>query len=143
MANHIFLDKNHKPDDYEISTMLGNNLFLWVDIHNYIVRHYDYTAELIYFTRNYGWTMRYRKNNKTLSYFFPKKDTFSVLLILGRKETEQVSMIKDRLNGNVLQVFESTEQLHDGRWLWIEILNSEDISSYKELLSIKKRPKKV
>ncbi len=143
MINHIYLDKGRQPDNHEISTTLGKTSFLWRDIHNYISQYYDFTPELIYFTKNYGWSVRYRKNNKTLSYFFPKKDAFSILIILGNNEAEQVQLIKDKLNENVIQVFDNTEQLHDGRWLWIEVMNSDDISSFKELLSIKKKPKKI
>lgn len=98
--------------------------------------------ELIFFTKNYGWTVRYRKNNKTLCYFFPKRGSFSILIVLGGKEANQVDLIKDKLNKNILQVFENTEQLHDGRWLWIEINNSDDIESFKEILTIKKKPRK-
>ena len=143
MLNHIYLDKSQKPDNQEILTTLGKTSLLWQDIHSYISEYYDFIPELIYFTRNYGWTIRYRKSNKTLSYFFPKKNSFSILIVLGTKEAEQVKLIKDKLNENVIQVFENTDQLHDGRWLWIEIMNSEDISSFKELLSIKKKPKNV
>lgn len=142
MAIHVYIDKLHKPKEEEISTALGMTSFIWNDIHNYIVRNYDFTPELIFFTKNYGWTVRYRKNNKTLCYFFPKRGSFLILIVLGGKEANQVDLIKDRLNKNILQVFESTEQLHDGRWLWIEINNSDDIDSFKEILTIKKKPKK-
>lgn len=142
MAIHVYIDKLHKPKEEEISMALGMTSFIWDDIHNYIVRNYDFTPELIFFTKNYGWTVRYRKNNKTLCYFFPKRGSFSILIVLGGKEANQVYLIKDRLNKNILQVFENTEQLHDGRWIWIEINNSDDIDSFKEILTIKKKPRK-
>jgi hypothetical protein len=140
MVSHIHLDKSYKPEEKDILIALGKTSTLWHGIHQYIMQNYDFIPEMKFFTKKYGWTLRYLKTKKTMCYFFPKKDCFSILIILGGKEAEKVDSIKNRLNKNILQVFENTEQLHDGRWLWLEIMNSDDIDSFKELLSIKRKP---
>ena len=48
----------------------------------------------------------------------------------------------DKLNSQVRSLFENTEQLHDGRWLWIRVLSKNDIESIKLLLHAKRKPKK-
>jgi hypothetical protein len=62
--------------------------------------------------------------------------------VLGKKESEKVDLIKNKLNVNVKSVFENTEQLHDGRWLWIRALTKKDIKSIIILLEAKRKPKK-
>lgn len=62
--------------------------------------------------------------------------------MLGRKEAEKVNQIRNELNKNFLTFFDQTEQLHDGRWLWIRILNNEDLESLIKVILIKRKPKK-
>jgi hypothetical protein len=141
MAYERFLDKNHPPSENEIAVALGAAKELWLDIHNYIERNYDFDPELTFFTKKYGWSIRYRRSKKTLCYLFPEKDAFSALIVLGRKEAERIDVEKDRLNETVRSIFENTEQFHDGRWMWIRIKEISDIASIKLLLAAKKKPK--
>ena len=78
---------------------------------------------------------------KTLCYFFPEDDAFSILIVLGVKESEKVESFKKKLNKTVKTIFENTEQLHDGRWMWIRILEKSDIDSLILLLKAKREPK--
>ena len=48
--------------------------------------------------------------------------------------------MKDQLNENIKMIFDNTEQLHDGRWLWIRILSESDLDSLKVLMSAKQKP---
>ena len=140
MPNFVFLDKTNKPDEKDILHSLDDASSLWLDIHRYIEEHYDFTPEMTYFTKNYGWSIRYRRKNKTLCYVFPGEGNFSILIVLGRKEVERVELVKDTLNESIKNVFEQTEQLHDGRWLWISITNGDDLASFKTVLTAKKKP---
>lgn len=141
MIYERFLDKFKKPSETIILTTLGPTKDLWLDIHRYVQQNYDFVPETIYFTKNYGWSVRYRKGKKTLCYFFPESGAFSILIVLGKKEAEQVDSAKDSLNDAVKQVFENTEQFHDGRWMWIRVTDISDIVSLKFLLAVKKKPK--
>ena len=141
MPYERLLDKNYKPTNQDIIDVIGDKSDYWLKIHKFIAYNYDFNKELAFFSKNYGWTVRYRKSNKTLASFFPEKGAFSVLLVLGRVEAEKVNLIRDELDENFLSVFDETEQLHDGRWLWIRILNQEDLDSLIKVIKIKRRPK--
>jgi hypothetical protein len=141
MIYERFLDKSKKPSDNIILAALGPTKELWLEIHEYIQQNYDFVPESIYFTKNYGWSVRYRKGKKTLCYFFPESGAFSILIVLGKKEAEKVDLAKDYLNNAVKQVFENTAQFHDGRWMWIRVTDISDIISLKLLLAVKKKPK--
>ena len=135
------LDKGNKPNKEEIKKIIGEKLSLWLEIHKYIDENYDFTKELVFFTKKYGWSIRYRNKGRTMSYFFPENGAYSVLLILGKKESEEVVLMRDKLNEQIKSIFDNTEQLHDGRWLWIRILKKSDVDSLKVLLSAKQKPK--
>ncbi len=143
MPYERLLNKAKKPSKDEIKKTIGENFSLWLEIHKYIEENYDFTQELVFFTKKYGWAIRYRRQGRTMAYFFPEQGAYSVLLVLGKKESEEVNLMKDKLNKQVMSVFDNTEQLHDGRWLWIRLLTNSDVDSFKVLLSAKSKPKKL
>ena len=143
MPYQRLLNKDQKPSEEEIVNTIAEKLPLWHEMHKFIEQHYNFTPELVFFTKKYGWTIRYRRSGKTLGYFFPENGAFSVLIVLGKKESEKVDSIKSNLNAQVRSVFETTEQLHDGRWLWIRVLAKSDVESIKLLFQAKLKPKKV
>lgn len=136
------LDKNETPTDKVIFDTIGSTSDLWVTLHEFISKNYDFSKELAFYSKNYGWTVRYRKNKKTLISCFPENGAFSALLVLGKKESEKVDQIRNELTNNILTIFDTTEQLHDGRWLWIRITNKNDLDSLVKLIGIKRKPKK-
>ena len=139
MQYQRLLNKEKRPSEDEIIKTIGENSSLWLEIHEFVGKNFDFSPELVFFTKKYGWTIRYRRSGKTLVYFFPEDNAFSVLLVLGGKESEQVDLIKDKLEASVKSVFENTEQLHDGRWLWIRVLTKSDVESIKLLLQAKRK----
>jgi len=141
MTYERFLNKSKKPKQEEILKAIGENVSLWEGIHKYIEENYDFTKEIKFFTKKYGWTIRYKKKTRTMVYFFPEFGAFSSLIVLGKKESEEMDKLKDKLSDTARMAFENTEQLHDGRWLWIRALTEPDVRSIKLLLSMKRKPK--
>ncbi len=134
-------DKMKTPTDDEIENNIGEKSVLWSELHKYLDEYYDFTPELVYYGKKYGWTLRYRKSGKTLCSLFPEKDAFTVLIVLGKKEVEKTYTIIDELSSGVRKLFDSTEQLRDGRWLWIRVLTNNDLESIKLILKVKRKPK--
>ena len=137
-------DKIHKPTEEEIESFIGNQAKeAWQEIKQFIETHYDFVPETVFYGTKYGWTTRYRKSGKTLCSLFPEKGGFTVLIVLGKKESEKALSIRDELNSKIKELLGSTEQLHDGRWLWIRLLTTKDTDDIKKLLQVKRKPKKT
>ena len=127
MSYQRMLDGDVRPTEDEIENTIGENSLLWSDMRKYLEQNYDFAPELVYYGKKYGWTIRYRKSGKTLCSLFPEKDAFTVLVVLGMKEVEKAYSMIDKLNSEVRSIFENTDQLRDGRWLWIRVLTKDDI----------------
>ena len=136
-----FLDKSIVPDEAAIASALGPALSLWAEAHAYMQAHYTYAPQACYFTKQYGWSLRYRKGKKTLCYLFPDTGAFTVLIVLGGADAERAERMKERLNGAVRHVLETTQQLHDGRWMWLRVADTSDLQSFQVLLAAKVKPK--
>ncbi len=143
MSYQRMLEGDVRPTEDEIENTIGENSFLWFEMRKYLEENYDFAPELVYYGKKYGWTIRYRKSGKTLCSLFPEKDAFTVLVVLGMKEVEKTQSMIGKLNSEVRSLFENTEQLRDGRWLWIRVLTKDDIESIKLLLNTKRKPKKL
>ena len=72
---------------------------------------------------------------------FPEHGAFSVLIVLGKKEAEKALAMADEFGANARAVLEDTEQLHDGRWLWIRVLDVDDAEDVERLLRAKRKPR--
>jgi hypothetical protein len=134
------LDKAHQPTDAEILETIGQT-DAWLDLRQYIETRYgDWAPECKFFAKQYGWMIRYRRSGKTLCSLFPERGAFSVLIVLGEKEAEKALSMVDEFGANARAVLEGTEQLHDGRWLWIRVLDLGDAEDIKRLLRAKRKP---
>lgn len=137
-------DKTHKPTGEEIESFVGEQAKeAWQEMRQFIESHYDFMPETVFYGAKYGWTIRYRKSGKTLCSLFPEKGGFTVLIVLGKKESEKARSIPDELNSKIKELLGGTEQLHDGRWLWIRLLTVEDTNDVKKLLQVKRKPQYV
>jgi len=138
------LDKDTIPTEAAILAHLGEARAAWVDLQAYLGAAYPgFPPELIFGGKNYGWTVRYRRNGKTLCGLYPEAGAFTALIVLGKAEVEKAQAAIAELNPTVRAVFENTPQLHDGRWLGIRVRTAEDAASVKVLLRAKRRPEKT
>jgi len=136
-------DKARKPTEEEIISFIGEPAKeAWREIRQFLEDHYDLEPETLFYGAEYGWTIRYRKGGKTLCSLFPEKGGFTVLITLGRRESEKALSIRDELSSKIRKLLGDTKQLHDGRWLWIRLLTASDTEDVKKLLQIKRKPKK-
>ncbi len=137
-------EKTHKPTEEEIVSFIGEQAKdAWLDIRQFLEDNYGLVPETVFYGAKYGWTIRYRKSGKTLCSLFPEKGGFTVLIVLGKKEAEEAFLIRDELSSRIRKLLGDTEQLHDGRWLWIRLLTANDTDDVKKLLQIKRKPKKI
>jgi hypothetical protein len=140
MTYERMIDGNNKPTEHEILKTIGTQSIFWKSLCDYLKNHYTFTPEMNFWGKKHGWNIRYRKSGKTLCALFPETNNFSVLIVLGRKEVEKTENSISQLNSRVRKIFEKTDQLHDGRWLWIRILDETDLEAVKSLIGFKRKP---
>ena len=133
------LNETHEPSDKELLTAIGV-ADLWLDLRQYLEQNYDFQPELVFYGKKYGWTIRYRKSGKTLCSLFPEHGAFTVLVVLGRQDGEKAIEILDERSPATRELIGSATQLHDGKWLWIRVLERAHVEDVKLLLAAKRKP---
>jgi len=138
MSIGIFTDKEHAPTQDEIRAALEPAFPLWDRLVRFIEGTYDLAGELSFGGRKYGWNLWYRKSGKSLASLYPQQAGFTVQIVLGREQVEKVAGLE--LGEHIRTVFETTPQLHDGRWLFIAVQGERDVQDIEQVLLSKRRP---
>ncbi|MBA7539542.1 hypothetical protein ES705_31822 [subsurface metagenome] len=136
-------DNAIKPTEKDILYFLEKPASIaWIDLTSFLNINYDFVPETTFYGKKYGWTVRYRRSGKTLCSLFPEKGSFTILLVFGKNEIQKFEELKFEFSQEIVQLYENTKKLHDGKWLWIRVHKSEDLEDVKMLIVIKKKPKK-
>ncbi len=134
-------DKSVIPTEQVITSLLAQIYPVWEEVCLYILSANKILFETKYFTKNYGWSRRFYKGSKTICYLFPEAGAFSMLVVFGQKEIESIEHSKNQLSENIYNTIMQTEHFHDGRWVWLQILDDSDIESLKKIVDIKANKK--
>ena len=137
------LDKTHKPTEEDIIHFIADDkaVVAWKRMRKFLDTRYDLKPETVFYGQNYGWLIRYRKSGRTLVSLFPERGSFSVNLIYGKKEVEKFIEHKLDFSQPIIEIFQTTKQLHDGRWMWIRVTDTEYSEDLEKMLTIKRKPK--
>ncbi|MBR5545674.1 MAG: DUF3788 family protein [Clostridia bacterium] len=115
-------------------------LFLWNQLTDAIDSLYDVDR---LWDKGFGdWKIeyKYRRGGKTLCTFYAKEEVANLLITYGKAEREKFEKIKGNVSKQLQDVYEQTDTLHDGKWLWIPLDGKLQIEDVIEMLKIKRRP---
>ncbi|MHA1922561.1 MAG: DUF3788 family protein [Candidatus Heimdallarchaeota archaeon] len=137
------IEKEPEPSDNDLLNHMSKEAqAAWLDIRSFVEENYTFEPNIVYWEKKIGWGLKYQRSGRTLVSFYPEKNCFAVLLTLGKKEVEAFELIKNEFTPYIVDVFENTKQLHDGRWLWLRVSKITETPDIKRLIIIKKKPKK-
>ena len=74
--------------------------------------------------------------------FFPEKNSFTFLITYGKKEAEKFQNIRDEFSSIILEIFDNTKQLHDGRWLYVRVIDEKLVQEIPNMVMLKRKTKK-
>ena len=136
-------DRTKTPTDQEIIEFIADAKAVkaWKKIQELIETRYDLLKEILYYGDRYGWLVRYRKSRRTIVSLFPERNSFSVLIVYGKKENEKFIAQESDFSSEIVDIFHNTEKLHDGKWLWIRVTEAAFIEHLLNLIAIKRKPK--
>ena len=137
------VEKEPEPSDIDLlNYMPKETQEAWLDMRSFVEENYIFEPNIVYWGKKIGWGLKYQRSGRTLVSFYPEKNCFTVLLTFGKKEVEAFELIKKEFTPYIVDVFENTKQLHDGRWLWLKVTKISETPDIKRLITIKKKPKK-
>ncbi len=140
MANKRLLDRDNQPELEDIRKWIGREVLpVWDDVAAYLAEAFEaFEPELIFYSQQHGWAIRYRQEAQQLIALFPERGSFSALVMLSPEEDEQVLEKINYFNNKFREELNSPSPLPQGRWLWVRIEDHTDFVGLQLLLDAKK-----
>jgi hypothetical protein len=130
-----FVEKQHQPSVREISHSIGASKELWDSLLRFVGENYRTKRDFVFYGRNYGWALRFRKAGRALLSMYPGEGVFTVQVVLGEAPARKASSLK--LGKNARNVLESAHHFPEGRWLFIKVNSKQDLCDIQQLLLLK------
>ena len=139
MVYERMLDRDQQPDKEMIEKRLGREVLpVWQEAQAYLEDNFpEYAPELIYYSTQHGWALRYRKESQQLCTLFPEKRAFSVLIVLSEEEEQLAQEKFNYFNARIRELLSRPSSLPQGRWLWLRIEDHTDFVGLRLLLELK------
>jgi uncharacterized protein DUF3788 len=135
-------DKSASPNDATVRDWVGPEVFgHWVTLQDWIEETYPgvFAPTWLYGGEKHGWSLRYKKS-KAFCTFLPEYKLFSVVVVLGAAEREKFEERRESWRPQLVKLYDEAQTYHDGKWLKVEILSTDDRHDVMGLLSMKRRP---
>ena len=136
MALSVFDNKSKKPDDSELSGVLGDEYKLWQDIKKFVIHRYpEATEEWNYSGKNYGWGFRLRDRKRVIIYLTPCDGFFKFAVVFGNKATDEA--LKSEISDDLKSIIKASKVYAEGRGIRIDVQSKNIIDDIKKMIKIK------
>lgn len=137
MGISIFVDRNCKPTLNEIFEVVSTSNINLQSLLNIIERKFKAKSEFKFYGKNYGWALNFQKSGKSFISIYPGNGIYTVQIILDKNQ------VIDAMNSNITEcakgIISSTEEIHEGRWIYIKVTSERDINDIETLLFIRSK----
>ena len=136
MALSILDDKSKKPNNDQLTEVLGRTKQLWDDLVNHANKEYQpVIQEWVYSGKKYGWALRLKDKKRPIFYLVPCQRYFLCAFVFGQKATEAAR--KSNLPKDILMTINEARVYAEGRGFRLEVRKKQDVGTMKKLAAIK------
>lgn len=126
--------KKIHPTLEEISDIIRNSTFL--EFCKEIETKYHAKAQIDFSkcSLSPGLNIKYKKGGRSLCTIYPHEMYFTVLIVIGKKEKEQIENQLSHLSSTIPHIYHSTQEGNNQHWLMIDIEDKNDV--YRDLFKL-------
>jgi hypothetical protein len=131
-------DINYMPTEYEIKEYINNDL--WDHFCQYMKNTYNVQPKFEFSKCNweFGWNVKFKKGSKSLCTVYPRKNYFTVLIVIGKKETFE--NIFSSFSYDIQQIYKETKEGNNQKWLMIDLEdNDQRYEDIKKIIEIRNK----
>jgi hypothetical protein len=138
MAEAVFADETSPPTTEELLAAVGPARGLWLRLDGWARDTYGIVGEPLFFGRDSGWSVRYRRSGKALFTLIPREGAMAALVVIGPSLWAAVADLP--LSISTRAVWDAARSYPDGRWLWLEVGDDAVAHDVGLLVSLKSPP---
>lgn len=84
--------------------------------------------------------LKFKQGKKTILTINIYDDHYTFLVIFGKKERESFEAQRDAFSQYIQNYYDQATTYHDGKWMFIDVTEPEQLEDVKRLILIKKKP---
>jgi hypothetical protein len=84
--------------------------------------------------------LKFKQGKKTILTIYIYVEKLIFLIIFGKVEREKFLRIKSEFSQYIQDYYDNSKTYHDGKWMFIDVVNLEVLEEVKRLIQIKKKP---
>lgn len=138
MSQGAFLDRERPPDRAGLVAALGERIGSWDAIAGWIEAAYGIEPEPLFYGKDSGWVVRYRRSGKSLVTLLPGPGSVRAVVVIGPSVAAAVGRLE--LQPATRAAFERARAYPDGRWLDLPIESPADVADVRRLVETKSPP---
>jgi len=135
-----FPDKDRPPTQAELLDAVGAARPRWLQLDGWARDTYGVEGEPLYFGRDSGWCLRYRRSGKSLFTLIPRRDGMRALVVVGPSAWAGATGVD--LSAATREAWDSAHPYPDGRWLWLDVTDDGVVADVERLVALKSLPPK-
>jgi hypothetical protein len=139
-----FLDGSRPPSTEELTAALGTAAARWTGLVEWLGATYGVEGEPLFFGRDSGWCLRFRRSGRALLTLLPHEGGFRVLVVVGPSVAAGVeaAVAAGDLGRPIAEAFADATAYPDGRWLWLPVDDEAAVEDVRRLVALKSPPPK-
>lgn len=136
MLPNAFIGKPEKPTDEELAAELGPSKTLWDQLRAGLAGEYNVDVEeWSSYSRKAGWSLRLKRDKRTILYLSPSHGCFMASFALGGKALE--AALQSKLPAEVVRIIKQAPRYVEGTGVRIDVKGPKDIAAVKKLAAAK------
>lgn len=125
----------------EIIALIGKEKTkIWKEFCEKIEQNYEMDKTWNSGGKKWTYEYKYRKGGKTLCAFYMRENTLGLMIILGKEERKKWEENRNNFSKEIQEIYDNTKTYHDGKWMMIELENTQLLEEIEKILCMKRKP---
>lgn len=114
-------DKTYCPTLEEIASYVRNHVF--IDFCLTIKTQFQGIEKIEFSSCSWekGWNIKFKKAGKTLCTIYPRESFFTVMIVINKKEKEQIESVLPECTAQLQEIYHQTKEGNNQKWLMIDL----------------------
>ena len=136
MGLSVLMDKTKKPEEKDLTEVLGETKPLWDQLKAHILEMFpDIVEDWKHYGKNSGWTMKLLKKKRNLFFSYPGTSQFVLVFVFGDKAVAAVEQTS--VPEAIKEALRQARKYAEGRGVQVAVKSPEDLVIVKKLVQIK------
>lgn len=136
---HLLYPENTQPTLDDITNYIGESKDLWMSLLSFFESK-NIKPKLTYSKCGMkpGWNVKFQKSGQSFGTFYPQKNAFDVMIIIGYKLDSEMEMMLPFLSEQAADKYRKAgDYMKMGKWMMLRIDNMQTLDDYFKIAALK------